>query len=210
MDKGRIAEWLMALVMERPQATAVVGDLLELGAVRGEGWFWSSVLSAWLATVWSHARSEPRFILGMAVLGSLVCWGIVMVVQFVLLFAEMIVGTWLSHGLSQRVVPPLVLEVQALAAVFVGAFYAGQWITRYSRGREIAVCLATAILGPMLFFGLGALFWLSTALGYHFAGMTVRPFAMKVGSFTSLVVLVVPYLLGAAWARRRQQAGTTI
>jgi hypothetical protein len=64
--------------------------------------------------------------------------------------------------------------------------------------------------GAGVSFGLGALFWLFMALGYYFAGMTVQPFAMKMGSFASLVVLVVPYLLGAGWARRRQRVRTTI
>jgi hypothetical protein len=149
VDKGKIAEGLIALVMERSQASAVVGDLLEAGMGRGRAWFWANVLCTWSAAIWSHVRSEPRFVLGMAVLGSLVCWGLNNVVQFALLFVEMIVGSWFSHRPVHDLAPPLVLEMQALAAVFAGAFYAGQWIVRYSRGREIAVCLATAMVGPV-------------------------------------------------------------
>lgn len=209
MDKAKLAEWFMSLVMARPLAAAVIGDLLEIGATRSHGWFWSNVIRTWLATVWSDAKAEPRFVLGMAALGSLVGWGVTLVAQFAFLFSDRMVSRLVLPHFSLHAGPSLVFgQVQMLTTVFAGAFYAGQWITRYSLGREMAVCCAMALVDPVVSLVLGVLFWLFLSVSHGFIGIGVAP--LTVGNSAWFIFPMVPYFLGAVWARKRAQATRAI
>lgn len=192
----------MSLVMERPRAAAVIGDLLEAGVSRGEGWFWSNVVRAWIASVWSDAKSEPRFVLGIAVLGILVCWGVSIAAELVFLFTTELVRSLVSPPLSIHGEVSLAF-LQMLTAVFAGSFYAGQWIARFSLGREIAVCFAMVIVGPIVFAALGALFWLLLTLMHGLVGVAPPTFTLWNSAW--IICPLVPYLLGAAQVRRQRQ-----
>ena len=210
MDKGKIAESFMSLVMERSRAATVIGDLLETEAASGEGWFWVHVIRTWFGTVWSDTKSEPRFILGMAALGSVISWFITVLAEFVFLFSERMARTWILPHLSLHSEPSRFFgQLQMLTAVFAGSFYAGQWIARYSLGREIAVCCAMAIVDPVISFGLGVSLWLLLNVGHGFLGAETAP-AFTVGSYAWFVYPLIPFFLGAAWARRQRQTPRAI
>lgn len=201
-----MAEWLLSLVLERSRAAAVTGDLLEIGAGRGEAWFWSNVLRTWLASVWSDAKSEPRFIVGMATLGALVCWGVDLFAQLAILFAMVAVNSWVLRPWGAHLEPSLLFgQLQMLAAFFAAAFYAGRWIARYSLGREIAVCFAMVVMGPVVLLGLSFLLWLFLTLSHDILRIGTEPsFRIRAVVFW-LFFPVIPYFLGAGWGRRRRQ-----
>lgn len=91
-----------------------------------------------------------------------------------------------------------------LTTVFAGAFYAGQWITRYSLGREMAVCFAMTLVDPVVSLILGLLFWLFLSVSHGFIGIGVAP--LTLGNSAWFVFPVIPYFLGAVWARKQAQA----
>ena len=196
MDKGKIAEWFISLVMERPQAASVVGDLLETGASRSGGWFWSNVFRTWIATAWRDGRSQPRFVFGIAALGAVVQYGASIVCSLTWVFAD-----WgFSHLFP---VPPGTSGLVLLTSV-VSPFYAGRWIARVSHGRDVAICAAMVIMGPIVYSAVGALLWWFSAFIVGAVPLGAVPRFTFIGWNGWVIFSFVPSLLGAALVRRRR------
>jgi hypothetical protein len=199
MDKGRIAEWFVSLVMDRPQATCVVGDLMEDGASRSAGWFWTNVFRICAASIWRDGKSEPRFVLGLAALGILLEVG--------LCFLGSVSIALVVGALASAVSLPLSIQdtrsflLVRLLVIFLGSsFYAGRWVARYALGMEMAVCVAMVVIGPIAYNAFAVLIWSLCAL-------TESPAPrLALGWWNWWVILsFVPRLLGATLARRQIQ-----
>ncbi|HVW19992.1 MAG TPA: hypothetical protein VG838_12565 [Opitutaceae bacterium] len=202
MDKGKIAEWFISLVMEREQAAAIVGDLLEAGASKSVGWFWSNVLRTWAMSVWRDVRSHPGFVLGLAMLGILVNAAGCFVASLAMALLERTIWAGLSGWEAS-----LWLFAERLLVVSVGAFAAGRWIARFSLGKEVAVCLAMVLVAPPILNVLDVLMWgfLTLAGG----PVAVAPLTFVWWNNGWMLFSLVPYLMGAMLARRRQGTGVT-
>jgi hypothetical protein len=201
MDKGKIAEGLLALVMDRPQAASVVGDLLETSLSRSAIWFWSNVLRTWIWTIWRDAKSQPRFVFGIAALGTLVHAGVALAVGLIFHFSLVGIVLLLPPYLDFLILPTSLGSV--VGFYFLSPFYAGRWITHYSHGREIAICVAMVILEPVGFNALSLI-----ANGYFSLVQWPRqPVPMSWWNWREVWNLI-PFLLGAALTRRRRQAAS--
>ncbi len=197
MDKGKIAEGFISLVMEREQAATVVGDLLEAGASRSIGWFWSNVFRTCTASVWRDAKSDPGFVLSRAVLGVLVnASGCAAVSLAMAVLKRVVISGFSIHetyswGFAEEVI-----------IVSAGAFRAGGWIVRFSLGKEVAVCVAMVFLAPIIFSGVAMLLWGFLTLIQ--SPIAAPPFTLIWWNNGWMLFSFVPCLLGAALARRRR------
>jgi hypothetical protein len=189
MRSIHIAEWILRLVTSRDRAASTAGDLLEEAATRNLVWFWSGVLRTAASLLWRDVAESPARIAGVAFIGlavevvtSMLVGGLSGVVFFVATGRQQIqLGSiWWTIGLgAQRLVMSLLI---------------GRMLARWAPGRELAACLAYAILGLILSFivifvfpgglGLSALLWL----------------------FLSDAAQRTPVLAGAAWGRYRRLA----
>jgi hypothetical protein len=199
MDKGKIAEWFISLVMERTQAASVVGDLLEIGASQSAAWFWSNVFRTWAANVWRSGKSEPRFVFGIATLGTLIEVGLCYIGSITFALGLNVVINEASLPLSIQYMPALLLA-RNLVINLGSSFYAGRWIARYARGREVAVCAAMVIIGPVVASGLCALCWCLFSLKESPA-----PRFVFVWWNWWVILCFAPRLLGAVLVRSRTQ-----
>ncbi len=200
MDKGKIAEWFMSLVLERPQAATIVGDLLETGAARGAAWFWSNVFRTWCASVWRDGKSQPRFILGIATLGLLV--------QFAAGF------TWsLTHSMLTRLSPwdrpswlgaAFQLWMVVPVITVLSGFFVGRWVARFSRGRDVAICMAMVCLEPLAF----NVIFLLVRVYFSLVGLPKPDPLHFIWRDGWIVLSFIPYLLGAILVRQRLQAAS--
>lgn len=152
MDKGRIAEWILALAMEPAQAASVIGDLLETDASPDAGRFWSNVFQTLTAAVWSDIKAQPLFVAGLAARGALLLCAFLLFVfyargvifGFVRLTAS---HSHLAHHPKEWLWPAM-RGVSLLAT-----FYVGRWTARRSLGRVVSVCAAMAMVYPFVYYG---------------------------------------------------------
>lgn len=197
MDKGRIAEWFLSLVMDRGQAVGVVGDLLETRAARNGTRFWSSVFRISAGNVWHDVRSQPRFVFGLALQGLAVEWGVA-----ALLAVAAVVALNALHVSAAAGFPVERLQVAVFA--LGPTFCAGRWIAKYSHGKEVAVCVAMTLSGPPFFHGLGRFFWwFATVIEQRSGAAPTFSLSRDYGYF---LLCFLPTLLGAALVRRRRLA----
>jgi hypothetical protein len=202
MDKGKIAEGFISLVMERAQAASVVGDLLETSTSRSTFWFWSNVFRTWTANVWRDGISHPRFVFGVAAYGTLLHVGIGLAVSIFFGIGIPIITFGLSHPQMFQVMSSLMF-VERLIVILGCPFFIGRWIARFSSGKDVAVCVAMAILTPIAFAVL------SVALWFYFVVIQGRPPQMFTWWSSWEMWFFVPYLLGAVLVPSRRQIAAT-
>jgi hypothetical protein len=202
MDKGKIAEGLLALVMDPVRAASVSGDLLEAGASRTGFWFWSNVLQTVLATIWREVKAWPIFVLGLAIRGALVQSAIAYFV------ALPIVAVTISHQRMAHAHPFLWYPLLAMALgsvnLLVAPFFAGRWVARCSLGKEFAVCIAMTLVAPFVIAGISFPFvWVVSLVSGQ-----VYPRNVFLWLRWWELGFLLPYLTGALLVRRRRQLTT--
>ena len=156
MDKGRLAEWLLAPALGSARASWVVGDLLEAAAGRGPGWFWGNVARTWCGAPWGDLRTRPLFCLGLAVRGGLLlsAWLFLVGRGRTLVWDFVRTGLPHSHFLVHH--PKEWLWPAVTVASLLATAHAGWWVARRCQGRLLAVCAALALVYPLVAFGFHA------------------------------------------------------
>ena len=202
MRKARIAQWILSLVSTPERAAATAGDLIEAAAVRGALWFWASVLGTTSALLWRDFSAEPARMMGLAVRGMLVGFGVLVVVLLVLVvLLGILLGVYFYlTGTANAAHPILTLTGQVLGFILGGIlipFYVGQWLARRSPEREMAACLAAALLTFVLEQAVG-LAWLGAENSF------LKFFAGLAGTVAWTAVLQIPMFAGAARIRRQR------
>jgi hypothetical protein len=200
MDKSRIAEWVLSLVMEPAQAVSVTGDLMETAASHNEAWFWSNVFRTLAGTVWSDFKEHPFFVVWLATRGVFVHFGLFVAEVICFVCSCAILEKILSRDLmsSFRLWEWAIVVYGGIA---VTAFFAGAWIARRSFGKDIAVCVVIFAIRPSVTCGLVALFFwpISFLLKTEFPNHLVWSWG------SGDIVLLSCYLVGATLMRRRRQ-----
>ena len=205
MRSGRVAEWMLALVMSRPRAEALAGDLVEDAAARGGRWFWTAVARTMLSTLVVDVRRSPVSLAAFAVLS----WFGYMFVGLLLLPVG-VVGAMLAWAtltvLSRHTglellatLIPLPLEwspppsslfgaTELLIVAAAAPFFVGRAAARWWPGRELSVWTVAVIVWP-------AMTVLVPFVGYRVAAtLSIVPW------------LLAALLVGALWNRRRLPA----
>lgn len=199
MDKGKIAEMLLSLVMDPVRAAGVSGDLLEAGASRNGFWFWSNVFQTFLATIWRETKAWPLFVLGLAIRGALAQCAIAFSV------ALPIIAVTSSHQRMAHEHPffwyPLLAISLGSVNVLVAPFFAGRWVAKRSLGKEFAICIAMTMVSPFVIAGMSIPFvWVVSLMsGQVYTGHTFLWLRWWEMGF------LLPYLTGALLVRRRRQ-----
>jgi hypothetical protein len=200
MDKSKIAEWLLSLVMEPAQAASVVGDLLEANTSHSIVWFWTNLIQMFAAAVWRSGREQPLFLLSLAVRGTLVQAAINLSAFLVCMTAGLMF--WHHHFGLDNPMQPLV----GLVYLSLGPICAGRWIARRALGKEVAVCIAMTMVSPFIEIGTNALWILSF---YLFNGYP-QPNHIWWLFYWWEIGLLIPYLLGAFLIRHRLQRAAAV
>jgi hypothetical protein len=179
MHSTNIAEWILALVTTRDRAASTVGDLTEGAATRGAVWFWSGVLRTSASLLWRDIAEQPARVAVPALVGLAVYIGIE--VAFAGLSGFVFFRAAMASGHAPHL-DSIGWRLWFLAPVLVSSLLIGRILARRAPGRELAACVAYAILSstynlvPML--GDNSVF------------------------FALLTILIVP--VGAAWGRARR------
>lgn len=203
MDKGRLAEWLLAPALGSARASWVVGDLVEAGAARPPGWFWSNVLRTWGGAVWSDLRTQPLFCLELAARGALLLSAWLFLVGRGRILVWDFVRTGLAHSHFLVHHPKEWLWPGVTAASLLATFRAGCWIARRSRGRTLAVCVAMALVYPLIAFGFHACWAACASLGPA-PDLPLPDFGRFLYQAKD-AGFIAAFLLGAALLRRRAE-----
>jgi len=203
MDKAQIAERFLSLVMERARAAAVVGDLLEVSPSHGTFWFWSNVLETWTANVWREWTCHPRFVFRVAAYGTLLQVGIGLAVSIVFSVGLPIAIRGLANPHMFRVISTW-LWIGRILVLLVCPFFVGRWIARFTLGKDVAICVAMAILTPV------ALSVLRVGLWFCLVVFQGRPPHLFTWWSSWEMWFFVPYLLGAILSpsQRRTEASS--
>lgn len=190
MPSTHIAEWILRLVTSRARAASTTGDLVEEAATRGMVWFWSRVLRTAASLLWREVAENPaRFTsvalmaLAVEIVASLLLAGLSGI--------EFLTAAWSGHQIQLSSIwwrigldgPPLLMSLLV-----------GRMLARWAPDRELAACLAYAILGSIFSLildvfspgglGLSALLWV-------FLGDAAQR---------------TPVLAGAVWGRHHRLA----
>ncbi|HWC95943.1 MAG TPA: hypothetical protein VG456_04320 [Candidatus Sulfopaludibacter sp.] len=167
------AEWILGLVTTPDRAATTAGDLAERSHARGAIWFWSSLLRTALSLLWHSVVEQPRTLarvglmgLGVDIAASLGMAFLSGMIFFVLHW------TWLIT-VSQLLI----------------SFGVGRALARWAPGRELAACVAYAIIASA-FNLIVTLIWP--------AGLSP---AALFAVFLTDAAQRTPVLLGALWAR---------
>ena len=123
MRSVRIAEWILALSMTRERAEAVTGDLREAG--RGALWFWRSVFTTTIASVWADVLAAPWRLSISVLLLSFLFGGILLIAEFTILNFTLRRSIEIYHRVN------VALSVAVTLA-------SSRWIAQCCRGREMA------------------------------------------------------------------------
>jgi len=164
MTQAQIAEWILAQVLPSEESAAVIGDLAEDVGQRGNLWFWSCVFRLAGARIWQDLSGSPA---KMALLGlsgflenaraPIAC----MLFTFVL---PLLGGngdirlrhdwawTLLMRNVAKPHAPPefeLQWPVRWAFTLLCAAwtFRTGRRLARHAPGRNMAACLAVALVG---------------------------------------------------------------
>ncbi len=138
MHSALIAEWLLARFMGRKQAASIVGDLLELKQLKGNLWFWYSLVGVVIVLFWrrplafvaalifgfmAFAGLQATDIMGIPPLLSgnynypwmNLCWVLFAILLFVLTYAT------IRYGLRDRVTQlALALSISSALLIYGG------------------------------------------------------------------------------------------
>lgn len=198
MDKGKIAEWLLSLAMERAQAASVVGDLLETDRSRSFTCFWMDVFQTLTATTWRDMKARPLFVVGIAARGTLV--------QAVLyssgFFASILLSLLLPGVFFDHHHPTWAAHLLAVFSLTIGSICTGRRIAERSFGSILAICGVMAFLMPLVFNGFTATeIWILSSV--QNGAIPIGPFVWDswiCGDFVGLFSC----LLGAMVVRQRR------
>jgi len=133
VDRNRVAEFVLLLVMPVERAAAVIGDFLEELEGRGGFWFWSSVLRIVTARVASDFVRRPFSVLAIGIAG---CVRII-VPALVLVF----IASSFAHGRAW------VLNCVVVIPMLGWYIRCGMWLGRYRPKLAAASCVAVILLG---------------------------------------------------------------
>jgi hypothetical protein len=200
MDRARLAEWMLAPALGSARASWVVGDLLEAGAARPPGWFWVNVARTWGGAVWNDFRAQPWFCLELAARAALLLSFSFFCVWRIRILTWDLVRASLSHSHFLAKHPKEWLWPAVKLASLLATFYVGRWIARRSSGRELAVCLAMALVYPVVAFGFGACWAAATAAAG--ATGTLLPEFGRFWYHAKDAAFIAAFLLGVALLRR--------
>ena len=196
MSNVQLAEWILGLVTSREQATTIVGDFTEQAAARGAVWFWSRVLRTAASITWRGVAEDPIHITGVAFTGFVA--GLVPVTLFGIVFGIVliIVGFHpnpIDYGSVGWLIP-------VYALYWVTSLWIGRKLARWAPDREIAVCLAYALISLAIAF-LSSIFLTSIlAPSEHLR------FSDALWMLFNVAAQTIPLLVGAVWGRNRRLA----
>jgi hypothetical protein len=195
MRSLHIAEWILGLVTSRDRAASTVGDLLEGATTRGGWWFWSGVFRTAASLLWGDVAEHPALMTGLAVGGLAVEMALsllALALAGVAGSAAGILGGWSGPPVTSvgwRLVLKLVVDVPE----WVIPFLIGRILARWAPGRELAACLAYAILGSMF----------NIVIMIVFPGSNGLSISGLLGGILSDAAQQSPLLAaGAVWGRR--------
>ncbi len=142
MRSARIAEYILELFTDRANATATVGDLLELTAGRSDLTFWIEIAQTALSHLWRDLSTEPLYLAGLA-LRAVVVQLLLSIGSFVAIFIALLPVIAIARGLLH--IPAKSLEPVfswiSLPIAVCSSYLLGGWIARRSHGRAIAACV---------------------------------------------------------------------
>ncbi len=209
MDKTRIGEWILSLVLPPDRAASVAGDFAEDAVERGNVWFWSCVFR----TVFAHIRNDLA-----ARPAGMACLGLVGFLRNQVIFLAIFLAlSWTTHGdirytheglwsvlmTRGRSLPrhwtvrwQIELVLHLLQAAWL--FQTGRWIARQVPGREGAACVAVALTG-----------WIAILSMELLSRPGIIKFRPTPELFTMGVVHDIALIAGALWMRRRTVRVTT-
>jgi hypothetical protein len=151
MDRARVAEWILSLVLSPERAASAVGDFSEDAGERGSFWFWSCVVRTAISGVWGDFVESPGFMLGLALRGNL--FGIFLTVATVALCIPIVslIAAAVDPFLPVRTSPRVeeASEILGTLAILAWAaaceFLTGWWIARRARGKEMAAVIIARV-----------------------------------------------------------------
>jgi hypothetical protein len=192
MLKARIADWILSLVIDPQRSAAAVGDLMEEcsgSALR----FWMSAGRIFIFALWDTFGTSWKRIL------QLTACGLLLETAGSFAMIPIIVGTAWLMGFADGsrwtsfvwvTSPELIGGALGLVLLVLMEFLAGTWIARWSRGLEIAVCLAV-VAGEAVFGGVIDMVFVGTLTSWS----------------TAAFVAQIALFSGAVLERRRRIAG---
>ena len=206
MRNARIAEWILSLVTSSDRAAAAVGDLMEDVGRRGALRFWASVWHLAMSLLVRDFTANPVRMVGLGALGILF--------ELLLFVVGRLAIGLLLRGRAARFVecralrflsisPPGCLrrsrhnlmdwlDTQDLSSPVLELlveFQVGRMLARRSPGREVAPCVATAILGTTI----GAVLEIFSGGRMHFSMLDLTLYQIP---------FLVPLFAGAVRVRR--------
>jgi hypothetical protein len=134
MHNNHIAEWILTLVTSRERAASTVGDLAEQAGARGVVWFWSGVLRTAGSLLWRGVTENNARAARLALAGLAIYIGIDMLHAF-LTGIVFFVG---ANSMEWR--------FWLAARLLVSSVLIGRLLARWSPGRELAACVAFAVI----------------------------------------------------------------
>jgi hypothetical protein len=197
MDKARIAERILALVLSPDRAASAVGDWMEDADVRGPVWFWSCVFRTAISQVWSDLAGSPRLMVRVGLTG--LCRLLLPLYGFGCLLDVLMTNLpalrhWMWSGDGWRVT---VLWNVVLLPVWL--FQTGRWIAQRAPGPVAAGCIAIAFAV--------SIFTLVVDVSMWSAGVHLPPYTLAKGLATQIPCNMVLFA-GAVWTRRSSVGST--
>jgi hypothetical protein len=220
MDKAKIAEWILSLVMEPAQSGSVVGDLLETGGAHNVAWFWSNVFQTVAVRVWCDIKTEPGFVAGLAFRGALMQTVFCALGAVLFLFVTEVGFVVERKVFSVEFPGHLQIDLffvwlNILVFIIIGpSYYVGRWIARRSTGKDATLCLA--MLGSAHLCGYGVrtlMIWLVWLGRHHDLLDKVQPVVWPSFwdiSWPGVICSFTAYLVGVSLVRRCRQMPRTI
>jgi len=96
MRNSQMAERILSLVTPPERAASAVGDLMENAAIGGAFRFWTGVLRTAFSLLWQDLSGEPARMMGLAIRGFLVQFGIFMSIVLFFVVGAGFLGGFLS------------------------------------------------------------------------------------------------------------------
>lgn len=199
MDKATLAEKALEPAVGPAQAPEVVGDLLEAGARRSAGWFWSNVARTFAGAVWGDLRARPFFYASVAARSALPLGLAFVVIGHTRGWALRLARTLFVHSPFFGHHPKEWLWPALQIAAALATFAAGRGIARRSGGKDAVACAAMALVFPFVCYGCNAV-WVACSSGF---GALPLPDFGRFWYHPQDAGLILAFLLGVAFLRRR-------
>jgi hypothetical protein len=187
MRSARLAEWILSLVTTPDRAGASVGDLLEDRLHPGALRFWGAVLMTAGSLLWRDVVADPKRMAGLAAYG--------MVLEL-LLSLVIAIAVGVLYAIFKLTWPTFVTTG---VCVIVAQFQVGRVLAKRSPGRELAPCVATALLGMAVPF---LIVVLSGGRAQFPTGQLIRDVIYGPSPILSVISQIPPLLVLLAGATR--------